>query len=587
MKRICSVGFYLLLTCVLLAPWASSLRAQDDDEDDELSGERMPMYFYVTASVNDQVNISISEDRLRRMLPMLEKHRKTQPGLTATIFFSGAVSEALAARNSQTHIVDFVLDYVRRGVIEVGYDGTYEPTKQMPLLDLSLGKTPTAELRWRARGEAARQLLTDGRDPVTGAPRPGSDGGLKKMQQVFGQAACITGITLSVPELFSGSMAELGSDSEIVHQIRQYNKTAIMFGLPDENPLHAVTYRGLAAALSKDLSPVSQSSPELFWQEGVLRTSESSLPDNHLFHASDGPDAFNVVLGRLDRSKIRIIHVEIGNQKNYLTKAFTREDNYPPVKFAYAHPDQPQLPAEARRPASEVDAAFAKEEALIQWLAEDYTQGHPKVAFASSTGLKKLTPQGSDYDVRMSSLRSALGEALKTWGNGPLPPKYLEVDGHYLSLAEMFQVSADALKEVNRSGKLPQSVRVSQVYGPLETINDPVPVLGEVTVAAVARVAASLTDRLHDDAWKPVPTNAIPSRVKLDALDLNPAQFLRLMAEAIVTPSPETKLNVKETDMFWGRDVQKIRQSRSLRDLGVAWTYKPAVFTERVAVAAK
>src|ERR1039458_1238540 len=70
--------------------------------------------------------------------------------LSATVLFSGAASQALSERNSQTHIVDFVRDYIRRGIVEAGYDGTDEPTYQhRPVLDFS--NAQTAEERWLDR----------------------------------------------------------------------------------------------------------------------------------------------------------------------------------------------------------------------------------------------------------------------------------------------------------------------------------------------------------------------------------------------------------------------------------------------------
>ena len=67
---------------------------------------------------------------------------------------------------------------------------------------------------------------------------------------------------------------------------------------------------------------------------------------------------------------------------------------------------------------------------------------------------------------------------MKNWSDAPTPPKYLTVQDHYLSLAEMFQVMADALAEESRTGKLPQTVRVAQVHGPLEVAVDLTPVFG-------------------------------------------------------------------------------------------------------------
>jgi hypothetical protein len=41
----------------------------------------------------------------------------------------------LAERNSQTHIPDFVRDFIHRGIIEPGCDGTDEATYERPPLD--------------------------------------------------------------------------------------------------------------------------------------------------------------------------------------------------------------------------------------------------------------------------------------------------------------------------------------------------------------------------------------------------------------------------------------------------------------------
>ena len=536
------------------------------------SGDK-PVYVYLYARVTDHVNLDVSEDRLRRILPMIERYRKAHPEqhVSATILFSGSVSQAFADRNSQTHIVDFVQDFVQRGVIEPGYDGTDEPTyKRRPLIDLP--KTKTAEERWLARRTAAEAFLTEARDPLTGAPEPGKAGGLKKMQEVFGQAACITGLTLAVPDPAAGMMAEVGVDAETVHELRRHNTSAIMFGLLDSNPVHAPEYHEWSAAFSKDLSPAPDTPPELFWQDNILRSSESSDVDNRLFRASGGAEAFKKVTEKLDRTRIRIIHAELANPRNHLADSFKLSA----LAFAYAHPDQPALASNARRTTAEVDAAYAKEEAFLKFLADDYFPANPGDRFVSSADLKHMAGPGTGYSVPIAALRSELADVVKTWGSGTTPPKYMRVDGHYLSLADMFLVMTDALAELNRTGQLPPSVRVTAVYGPTETTREKEPGQGEVSVASVARACAGLTARLHDSAWSPNPKNSIPFRVVVDGIDLNAAQFLRLMAEALVNPSPEAKLQVKVTEMFWGRNAIFYR-TRSTRDLGATWTYKPAV----------
>jgi len=566
----------LILWCgILLIPSSVALAQVDDDDDDDVSGPREPIQFYLQASITDHVNLQITEDQIRRILSMVDKYRNEHPeaNMTATILFSGAVSEALAARNPQTHIVDFVKDSIRRGAIEVGYDGTDEPTyTHRPLIEM---KVDTAEGRWLDRSAAIAKFLTESRHPVTGAPQPGKTGGLQKMQEVFGEAACITGMRLGVPAL-AAIMPDVGADPEAVHQIRRINSQGMMFGLPEENPLHSVAYRGWSAAFSNDLSPFPITPPELFWQDGVLRTSESVGVDNQLFRANNGAAAFSYVLKRLDRSKIRVIHIELGTERNYLAKAFKSEFVYPPTRYAYAHPEHPELPTEALLSKSAVDAAFAREDELIDWLTDDYLADHRDSHFFSNASLKKMVAPAWGYDISAKSLRSAVEQMLQAWGDQAAPPKYVNVsDFYFLSLAETFQVLADALAEQSRTGKLPQKVRVAAVHGPLEVATDLTPVLGQVTASSVAQVSAGLVAKLHDDTWTPVPNNVVPTRIKINGLDLTPAQYLRLMAEAFLAPSPDAKLTVKPATMFASPNYLGMR-TRAARDMGVVWTYKPA-----------
>jgi hypothetical protein len=559
---------------VFLVPAGLALAQVDDDDDDDFAGAREPVQLYLMSTFTDHVNLDIGEDRLRRILPMLDRYRQAHPesGITATILFSGAVSQALLNRNPQTHIVDFVKDFVRRGVIEVGYDGTDEPTyTKRPVIEM---KVDTPDGRWLARATAAEKFLTEARDPITGVPLPGQTGGLKKMQEVFGEAAVVTGIGLGVPALY-GSMPDFGSDSEAVHQLHRLNSHALMFGLPEENPLHSVMYRKWSEAFSKEWSAEPTAPPELFWKDGILRTSESSGVDNQLYRANNGAAAFSYVIKRLDRNRVRVIHIEIASERNYLTKAFKSDFAYPPTRYAYVHPDHPQLPAEALLGKAVVDAAFSREDELFNWLIDDFLPDHHGSRFVSNASLKKMTPPAWGYDLSVNALGAALKRVLMDWGDAPAPPKYLKVQDHYLSLAEMFQVMADALAEESRTGKLPQTVRVLQVHGPLEVVNDLTPVLGEVTAASVAQVAAGLVAKLHDDTWSPVPSNVIPARVKVDGLNLNPAQYLRLMAESLVAPSSDAKLKVRATNMFANQNILGMR-TRAARDMGVTWTYKPA-----------
>jgi hypothetical protein len=532
-----------------------------------------PVLIYLHSRIADHVNIEMSEDRLRRVLPLLEKYRKQRPesGAVATVLFSGAFSEALVARNSKTGIKDFVQDFARRGIIELGYDGTDEPTyarRPRP----NFGKTKTGEERWLTRVEPAGKFLTEWRDPLTGVSNPNKVGGLKIFQEIFGQAACIVGMT-----------SDIGGDSELIHQLGRLNTKAVMFGFPDPHPdLQIHGYRGSVEQFGHQMSPIANASPELYWQDNVLRSADTSDAAIRKVVADEGPDALKAVLAKIDRSRIRIVHVELGALRKHLQPFYRDPLRYPPLTLAYDHPEAARLRPEALVDADAVTAAYAKEEALIRWLVEDFFPKNKGSRFLSSSDLRRMTPDSTGFTVSMADLKAGLSEQLKDWENTTRPPPYMKAGVRYLSLADEFQVTADVLAELSRTGKLTSSVRVTKVYGPIEVPEDHGPNLGEVTVASVARVCADLVGRLHDQTWKPVPVNAIPSRVKIDGFDLNAAQFLRLMAEAIGSNPPQSKLKVKMTEMFSivGEVVPKTRLPM---EEGVAWTFKPAPLTIRPA----
>ncbi len=175
----------------------------------------------------------------------------------------------------------------------------------------------------------------------------------------------------------------------------------------------------------------------------------------------------------------------------------------------------------------------------------------------------------------MDGLRSALAEFLKTWGNDTFAPPLFRADGHYLSRAEMFQVMADALAEFHRTGKLPRSVEVVPVYGPVRVLTGHGPNVGEVSVEAVARICAGIAPGLHDQSPSEIPKNAVPIGITVEGSLLNPAQFLKLMAQAVMNPSPEAKLNIRMAYEFTGPG-ELLPKSRPIMDDGYVWTLKPA-----------
>jgi hypothetical protein len=558
------------------------------------AGTRQPVYIYLYARVTDQVNIAMSEDRLRHILPLVERYRQMRPEghLSATVLFSGAVSEALQERNAQTHILDFVKDYIRRGVIAAGYDGTDEPTyQQRPTLEFSGQESP--EDRWKMRQSVAERFLAEARDPLTGAPS-GRAGGLKEMQAVIGPAASIWGLELAlkttrparrvptkggappatVPEPVTGIFTEVGGDTETLQALRPYNTTATMSGIAAVNPAQFVGFRTASRRFGELMAPIPEAAPEIFWQDYVLRMSEANGPV-HPVKAQDGVEAVKGVLDSAPRETIQVVRVELGGVEKYLQPAFVKTAPNAPLKYAYDHPADPKLPADALRPAADTEAAWAKEDAVMQWLAEVYLPANAGSRFADDADLRKMVGPAAGFEIATADLRSALTETLAKWGNDTYPFPYLRVNGRYLSLAELFQVLTDELAELHRAGKLPQSVKTVKVFGPIRLVTGHGPNIGEVTVGELAQVCAELAGPLHDDSSTSVPKNAIPPLLKINGMDLNPAQVLRLMAQAVVNPAPETGIRVRMTYMV-GEAGGIFPKTRPLMDDGFVWTIKPA-----------
>jgi hypothetical protein len=98
---------------------------------------------------------------------------------------------------------------------------------------------------------------------------------------------------------------------------------------------------------------------------------------------------------------------------------------------------------------------------------------------------------------------------------------------------------------------------------------------GKVTVRQVIAAAAQLAPRLRDNSWKSIPNNAVPWKVTVATLDLNPAQFLQLMADAYLDLQPDKTLEIKQCTSL-SLAAQDAPRSWPFIDDSNAWTYRPA-----------
>jgi len=555
-----------------------------------------PVFIYLYSRVSDHVNLEMTEDRLRHILPMVQKYRQMHPEahIRATVLFSGAVSQALQGRNRQTHILDFVKDYVKRGAIEVGYDGTDEPTyTHRPTLVFTDNESP--DECWQLRQKTAAEFLAEARDPLTGAPAAGV-GGLKEMQAVFGQAACLKGLdlalktdrahgryyakgdkpgpipggVLSVPGIYT----EVGGDAETLQALRPYNVKAVIFGVPSVNPAQLPGFRESVSHFGELMSPIPETAPEIYWQDGVLRLSEASRYVRPV-QAFIGAEALKTLLSQVNRTKLHVIQVELGAPQAYLEPAFVKTAANAPLKYAYDHPENPKLPASDLLPAADLNAAWNREDELLRWLSGEYFPANAGSRAVDSADLMKMAGASTGFAVSTASLQAQLVELMNRWHHDTFPPSYLKVDDHYLSTAEWFQVMTDELAEFHRTGRLPQSVTAVKVHGPVYMASGHGPNIGDVKVEDLAALCAEISGPLHDDSSAEIPKNAIPAVVTVNGTRVNPAQALRLMAQALADLTPGKVIPIKMTYSLHelGGAYPK---SRPMGYVGFVWTMKPA-----------
>jgi hypothetical protein len=532
----------------------------------------MPVYVLLAGTIEDHVNLELSEERIDRVLSLVDRHRHRFPQdpISCLLQFTGLTSDALAVR-STNGLLDRLRAEARKGVVEIGYDGSEEPTfVARPRPNLRAAATPDA--RWVARLEPTAWFLREHKDIITGEPDPARSGGLQRTREVFGHIASVAGVSL-----------DLGGDSELVHELRRDGLDPLLPGFTDAAVFPARTingYQGGIAVLSRALSPLPDTAPEVFWQDGALRLSEYIGANTRVAGtALDGPDGVRKLVEGLDRTRVHVVRVRIGDHRIYTKTPFGARNYTTPLEYAYDNPKGYRLPPDAVRSREQIDEAYAREEAAIDWLSREFFAANPGSRFVSVSDLRRMAARDAGAVVSQEAIVEAAAHLLAEWKTlGASPPGFVRSGDEHFSLAELFLVLAGALAERHRTGVLPFSVTLTPIYGPLETNDEQGPADLVVTAGAIDRACAPLIERLRDTGWKPVPANSVPGLVTIDGGRVNAAQFLRLMATALPAASPDSPVKVESASMFSTLGTVFPR-TRSRLEMGATWTLKPARLT--------
>jgi len=527
-----------------------------------------PVYIVLYSRFYDHSHPRVLDERLQRLLPLLEKLNARYPksGISALCQFSGTTSEVLAEENSGLHLVDKLKDFSHRNLVDIGYTGEEEPSYlYRPKANLLLADTP--EAWWAAKAEATERFLTDFKNPVTGLPVPGLSGGLKRTQEVFGDIDFISGVS-----------TKLSGDSPASHEIRKFAPNAVLLGMPLGDPKRGIEgYAVSADRFSRGMSPDVTESPELFWQDGFLRLSDVSYSESKPRSTDDDPDALKKAFKGLDRSRVRVIRLEIAGYRRYLK---TRPDGslvVDPMEWLYFHPDDPMIPLNmhAMLTQTDIEASYKREEETLKWLLEEFLPANPGSRFISIHELAAMAEPGPAH-VSASQLKDLASSLSEHFAKIPMePPAYVKGGSNYYSLAETFELLAASLAKMNQTGSLPESVPYAPMYGPYTLPNDSGAGKGSVPVSAVIKTASEIAPRLANSAWKRLPDNSVPEFFEVNSLHLNAAQLLRLMAMAYLDPSPEKMLALGPV-AFESQATFMFPKNTATIDQGNSWTFKPA-----------
>ena len=529
---------------------------------------QQPVLILLYTRFYDHSHQRVTDERIQRLLPMLQKARDEHPqsGVSVLFQFSGTVSQLMSEENPGLHLVDQLKEAAGRNLVDIGYTGEDEPSylyRPKP----SLLETNTPEERWSAFREAAERFLVDYKNPITGLPVPTLSGGLKRTTEVFGDVAFVSGVVTT-----------LGDDSPATHEVRKFAPAALMAGIPGRDPRRGIESFAVSAdTFSRAMCPEPTEAPEVFWRDNMLRISDTSFTDIQPHSTDEGPDALQKFFAKLDRSHVRVVKLEIAPYKRYLTKRADGSVVADPLEWLYYHPDSPVIPLtmHAMVTQTEIEAGYKKDDAVLKWLLDEFLPANPGSRFISVNELPRLLvpPAAKVTDEQLKELATNLNQQFSVLTMRP--PEFGRSGSRFFTLAESFNLFDQALAGFHKSGSFPTSVQLTPMYGPLTLPDGEGPRNGTVPVSAILETAAALAPKLADTEWKTIPSNAVPATIDVGSLHLTAAQFLRLMAQAYLDPRPDKALTVVPISLA-SMASYFFPKNTPMTDLGSAWTFKPA-----------
>ncbi|MCX6597118.1 MAG: hypothetical protein NTV70_12210 [Acidobacteria bacterium] len=531
--------------------------------------DKQPVFFLLYSRYSDYVNIRSNTERILRSIPAIADLRASFPEYKAnvTVQMTGAMAEKLDGLDRLNRPeVKLLKDRAQSGAVQFGYFGADEPTPRARKRPRTAHAETPAE-RWEAYLASAEAFLTRYKDPIYGEEMPDVSGGLRRLQELFGTAATV-----------SHYVDYYGGDAPAAHFAKYLAPRSLYWGQLAPDPYRDIHgFGGSVGIVARTAAADKFCSPELYWESGLLRSSDMSLRDLPPYISSgDGPEPLRKVLAGLDRSKVRVIHAEYCGYKRYLSVRPDGSLIFPtPLQYAWDNPESPRFPSTVRnfREPSQTLIEYNQDAKFLRYLVEEFFPANPGSRFISPAELVDMATPASQISV--DAFDEAIAEMDRQFTAAPnYPPNFAVARGQYLSLAEVFGLLTSSLA-ARQAGQKPTSLPVKHVYGPLMVTSEMGLNAGEVKVSSILRVASELAPALGDDTWKSLPSNVVPSSLTVDGVRLLPSQLLRLMVAAYRESDPNKVLPVR---MCRTRNTvgENYPHNVPLDDVGCVWTFKPA-----------
>ena len=533
---------------------------------------RRPVHIYLYSAFDDPFNQRLAVERYDEILPMIADLREDSPQLrpSVTVLLSGADARSAGPAMSRT-ITNFT-NAAAEGWLEVGYTAFNEPTYETnPLYDPGY-----ALWDWNETVTSIDDLLSKGRDALTGVEIPGAKGGIVLVSEIQPMSA----------------VAGVGEDGSQLHALSRYDSSSVLLDIDDGPHMLEPAYEDPNWGILVDMLSEDPAAPRgAYWVGGKLRLAfeDARIPTIAI---RDGKEAVDSYVGSLDRRLVNVVPVLVMDKYTYCN-ASKVVGGFPvssPTEWAYAHTSSPSLPLEAVYTAAERSAMYAATDATLDWFARDLLPQNGG-RFVSSAGVKDMVDPGSGLSVSASELASAASDLLSrrteleypawvgvSWG-------YCRGDFKFLSLDDMYGLLVQALAGYSREGELPPSVGIIPVHGPREG-NAPSQPWQQVSIQNILDAVSRQADNLTDAVWRVSPGNTVPSMVVTGGMEVNAMEFLLLMTGAYLVLYEEVGDAGTHVSLFptlpWPLTRSVLDLDRGRWDVADSWALKPASSNRQV-----